>query len=294
MADLKYALFLGCVIPYREVGYEVSSRKVAETLGIQLLDMPDANCCGLPLDPANHKMMMVLATRDLCVAENLGLNIMTLCNGCTGVLRKVNQKLKQDKGLREEINGYLKEINMEFQGKIEVKHFVHVLSQDIGLDALKPYIKRPLEGLKIAPFHGCHIFRPSKYMDIDDPEDPSLLHDLVNITGATSVKYVDELQCCGASCAGIDSKVPLHLSREKFRSVKASGADAMVTICPSCHVVLDANQPLTERSFSESYKIPVFHYTQLLGLAMGLPLKELAVDLLRVKALNVLARIPPA
>lgn len=290
MADLRYALFLGCTIPYRELSYEVSARRVAAALGIELVDMPDANCCGLPLEPANHALMVRLAARNLCIAEEMELDVLSLCNGCTGVLRKVNRSLKADRGERAAINADLGKIGKEFHGTIAVHHLVHVLLNAVGLDALKAAITTPLTGLRIAPFHGCHIFRPSAIMDVD-PEDPQLLHDLIAVTGATSVHYVDELQCCGASCAGIDSQVPLHLSREKYHSVAAQDVDAMVTICPSCHVVLDANQPMTQRTFSERYGVPVLHYPQLLGLAMGMSPETLALDALRIKATAVLETV---
>ena len=104
MTDMRYALYLGCTIPYRELSYEVSTRKVADALGIELVDMPDANCCGLPLEPANHAMMVRLAARNLCIAEEMGLDILSLCNGCTGVLRKVNRSLKAHRDEKAEIN----------------------------------------------------------------------------------------------------------------------------------------------------------------------------------------------
>jgi heterodisulfide reductase subunit B len=116
MAELKYLLFLGCVIPYRISSYEISTRKVAEKLGIKLVEMPEFNCCGLPLDPVSHDMMLTLAARNLCLAEQQNLNIMTLCTGCAGTMRKVNMTLKEDKKLKEKVNGYLKETGLEFRG----------------------------------------------------------------------------------------------------------------------------------------------------------------------------------
>ena len=290
MANTKYALYLGCMIPYRELSYEISARRVAKDLGIQLQDMPDANCCGLPIDPVNHEMMMLLAARNLCIAEKMGVDIMTLCNGCTGVLMKVNKKLKQDRDLRKQINSQLSSIGMEFQGKINVKHFAQVLS-DIGLDKLKKLVTRPLNSLTIAGFTGCHIFRPSEFMEVKNPEDPSLLDDLIELTGARSMSYVDEFQCCGASEGSIDNRIPLILAKEKLRNAKNAGADAMVTLCPACHQVLDGNQPLVERTFSESYDMPVLHYPQLLGLAMGFTPEELAIKELRVDASKITALI---
>ena len=281
------------MIPFREMSYEISGRRVARSLGLEFQDMPDANCCGLPIDPVNHEMMLLLAARNLCIAEKMGLNIMTFCNGCCGILMKVNKMLKRDRDLRKQINSKLSNIGMEFQGNINVKHFVQVL-QEIGLDTLKKSITKPLDSLAIAGFTGCHIFRPSEFMEVENPQSPTLLSDLIELTGARSVRYVDEFQCCGASEGAIDNNLPLILSREKIRNAKAAGADAMVTLCPACHQVLDGNQPLVEKQFSETYGLPVLHYPQLLGLAMSIPPEELAMSDLRVRPTKILAALTKA
>jgi heterodisulfide reductase subunit B len=288
MADMTYAMFLGCMIPFRELSYEVSGRRVAKELGIELLDMPDANCCGLPIDQASHELMLLLAARNLCIAEQMEADILTLCNGCTGVLMKVNKMLKHDRELRQRINSQLSDIGLEFKGTINVKHFVQVL-KDIGLDTLKASITNPLTSLTVAGYTGCHIFRPSEYMEIENPESPELLDDLIEVTGASSVRYIDEFQCCGASEGAIDNRIPHYLAREKYKNALGAGANAMVTLCPACHQVLDGNQRQAERRFRETYDLPVFHYPQLLGLAMGIPAEELAIADLRVKADKVLA-----
>ena len=290
MVNMTYALYLGCMIPFREMSYEVSARRVAKELELELQDMPDANCCGLPIDPVNHELLLLLAARNLCIAEKMEVDILTLCNGCTGVLMKVNKMLKQDRELRQQINSQLSNIGLEFQGKIHVKHFVQVL-KEIGLDKLKASISNPLSSLVIAGYTGCHIFRPSEYMEVENPEEPSLLNDLIELTGATSVSYVDEFQCCGASEGAIDNSIPHYLAREKYKNAKKAGAIAMVTLCPACHQVLDGNQRQVERRFKETYDLPVFHYPQLLGLAMGIPAEELAIADLRVKANKVLATL---
>jgi len=249
---MKYALYLGCMIPFREMSYEISARRVMKDLNFELQELPDANCCGLPIDAVNHEMMLLLAARNLCIAEKMGYDVLTLCNGCTGILMKVNKMLKQDRDLRKQINDQLNSIGMEFKGTINVKHFVQVLA-DLGLENLKKYITKPLSDLSVAGFTGCHIFRPSEYMEVENPEDPDLLDRLIQITGAKSIRYVDEFQCCGASEGALDDKIPLFLAREKYRNAKAAGADVMVTLCPACHQILDGNQRRAEREFSESY-----------------------------------------
>jgi heterodisulfide reductase subunit B len=281
------------MIPYREMSYEISARRVIKELGVELHDMLDANCCGLPIDPVNHEMMMLLAARNLCIAEQMGLDIMTLCNGCTGILMKVNKTLKQDRDLRKQINAQLSNIGMEFQGKINVKHFVQLILEN-ELSALKKLIIRPLETLNIAGFTGCHIFRPSEFMEVENSEDPDLINNLIELTGAKSVNYLDEFECCGAVEGSIDSQIPLYLARGKLRNAKEAGADAMVTLCPACHQVFDVNQRSVERQFQETYNLPILHYPQLLGLAMNIAPEELALNDLRVKPTQILESLPKA
>jgi heterodisulfide reductase subunit B len=286
---LKYLLFLGCVIPYRISSYEISARKVSEKLGIELVEMPEFNCCGLPLDPVNHEVMLTLATRNLCLAEKKNLDIVTLCPGCAGTLRKVNKALWEDKKLKEVVNGYMREIGLEFKGgTVKVKHLVQVLAEDVGFEKIKETVQKPLTGLKVAEHNGCHVLRPAKYIGFDDPENPVILKKLIELTGALCLDYMYETECCGAPIIGVNDKIPLHLAGEKLRNVKVVGAQALITICPFCHMMFDLNQPRIERVLSETFGIPVLHYTQLLGLAMGFSHDELGLEQLRVKASKIL------
>ena len=232
LAQLRYAFFLGCTIPYREASYEISARKVFDKLGMELVEMPDANCCGLPVDPANHEMMLVLSARNLCLAEQQNLNILTLCTGCATTLRKTNKLLKTDKKMKDEINGILKQIGMEFKGTIEVKHMVQALKEDLGFEKIKNAVQRPLTALKVAEHGGCHLLRPVKYMGWDNPEEPQPLHDLIELTGAQCLDYLDEAECCGYTVIAIDDKVALQLTREKLNHNKEVGAQALITVCP--------------------------------------------------------------
>lgn len=291
MPELKYMLFLGCVIPYRIGSYEISARKVLEKLGVELVEMSEFNCCGLPLDPVSHDLMLSLAARNLCLAEQQNLNIMTLCPGCAGTLRKVNKILQADKKLREKVNEYLKEIGMEFKGTIKVSHLIQALSGDVGFEKIKETVKRPLNQLKVAEHNGCHVLRPTKYIGFDDPENPVILRNLIELTGAKCLDYMDETECCGAPIAGVNDQIPLQLTREKLDHIKAAGAQALITVCPFCHMMFDINQPRIERTFNEAFGIPVLHYPQLLGLAMGFSPEELALKQLRVDASKILKYI---
>lgn len=288
MSQNKFLIFLGCAIPYRVSAYEISARKVLQKLGVELVEMPEFNCCGLPMDPVSHEMMIILASRNLALAEREGLNILTLCPGCAGTLKKVNKMLKADKALREEINKHLKESGLEFKGTIEAKHLMQVLIEDLGLERIKNAVVKPLTALRVAEHNGCHILRPKEYIGFDDPEDPQTLKRLVEATGATCLDYLDETECCGAPSVGVNDKIALQLARDKLNHIKMVGAQAMITICPFCHIMYDTNELRIEKMFNETYGIPVLHYTQLLGLAMGIPPEELAFNELRVDASKIL------
>lgn len=287
----KFLLFLGCAIPYRVSSYEISARKVLAKLGIELMEMPEYNCCGLPIDPVNHEMMLTLAARNLCLAERQGLNVVALCPGCAGTLRKVNKKLKENKELKEKINGYLKETGLEFKGTIEAKHILQLLVEDVGLEKIKAAVKKPLIYLEVAEHAGCHVTRPVEAVSFENPENPEALKNLIEATGAKYVEYIDKIACCGAPIAGVNDRIPLQLTREKLVHVRKAGAKALITVCPFCHMMFDTNQPRIERMFSETFKIPVLHYPQLLGLAMGFTPEELALKDLRVDTTHIVSQI---
>jgi heterodisulfide reductase subunit B len=291
MPEPRYLLFLGCVIPYRLPSYEISARKILDKLGVGLVEMPEFNCCGFPMDPINHDLMLTLAARNLCLAEKQNLNILTLCNGCFGILNETNKILKEDKKLKEKVNGYLKEIGMEFKGTIEVKHLVHVLVEDVGFEKIKNAVKKPLTNLRVTQHTGCHIVRPKKLIEKDDPENPTFLKTLIRLTGAECLDYMDEAECCGNPIIGVNETIPFQMAKEKFDHIIAVGAQALITVCPFCHMMYDLNQPRIEKAFNMKISIPVLHYPQLLGLAMGFPPEELALNDLRVKPTGILSQI---
>jgi heterodisulfide reductase subunit B2 len=291
MANNKWLIFLGCSVPYRVSSYEISSRKVLAKLGVELVEMPEFNCCGLPFDPVSHETMLILAARNLALAEQQGLNILTLCPGCAGALRKVNRILKADKTLQQEINSHLKEAGLEFKGISVTKHLLQLLKEDVGVEKIKESVTRPLTSLKVAEHNGCHILRPKEYVGFDDPEDPQTLKRLIEATGATCLDYFDETECCGAPSVGVNDKVALQLARDKLNHLKMVDAQALITICPSCHIMYDTNELRIEKTFGETYGIPVLHYSQLLGLAIGMSPEELAFGELRVNPQKITGQI---
>ncbi|MFQ6116232.1 MAG: heterodisulfide reductase-related iron-sulfur binding cluster, partial [bacterium] len=134
----------------------------------------------------------------------------------------------------------------------------------------------------------CHLLRPTKFMGYDDPEDPAVLKGLIQLTGAECLDYMDEAECCGYTVIAIDDMVALQLTREKLQHIKMAGAQALITVCPSCHLMFDMQQSRIERIFNEKFELPVLHYPQLLGLAMGFRPDELALKELRVDPSKIL------
>ncbi|RJS68265.1 CoB--CoM heterodisulfide reductase subunit B, partial [Candidatus Bathyarchaeota archaeon] len=155
-------------------------------------------------------------------------------------------------------------------------------------EKIKDSVKKPLSSLRVAQHTGCHLVRPKKLIEKDDPENPTLLKELIKLTGAKPLDYMDEAECCGNPIIGVNESIPFQMAKEKLEHIRAVGAQALITVCPFCHMMYDLNQPRIERAFNEKFNIPVLHYPQLLGLAMGFTPEELLLNELRVKPADLL------
>jgi len=277
---LKYALFVGCTTLSRLPGYEKSARKVAEKLGVELVDMPGSSCCGTTyMETLDHKAFLALAARNIAIAEEMGLDIVTVCNGCTEVLTKANRELKGDPELRKEVNEILADTGKQFKGTRNVKHYVRMLKEDVGVDKIKAASVKPFKGLKVGVHYGCHLLKPHEVMEFDDPEAPKSLDELIDATGAVSVDYPNKLECCAGPVMGIREKVTWSVGLDKVETVKKY-ADILVTNCPFCYLTYERCQFMTEKSPN----VPVVHIPQLLGLAMGIDPDDLGISSNKVDA----------
>jgi heterodisulfide reductase subunit B len=287
-----YALFLGCTIPARQPNYELSARKALAKLGIELVDLANMTCCcPPPIQSIDLETSLAVAAYNICLAEKADLNIVTLCSGCFESLAMTNAMLKNDEQLKAKINRILSQIGKEFLGSKEVKHFLQVLMDDVGLKRLKQSVSKPLSNLKVAPFYGCHALRPSELLKLDDPERPSLLENLIETLGAEIVEYRNKLKCCGGLLRGISDDLALNLAREKLANTTKAGADCIVTLCPFCFVALDIGQMQIKAKLQETYDMPVLHYSELLALALGIDPKELALQTHKIKTDKILNKI---
>ena len=293
---MKYAFFLGCVMPNRYPGLEAAMRNVAEVLGIELLDMEGASCCPPPgVVKSFHKpTWLAIATRNLTLAEALNADVTTLCNGCYGTLKDANMILKEDAAIREKVNKILHDYGKEFRGTITVKHIVEVLYRYVGVEKLKGFVKRSLN-LKVAVHYGCHLLKPTAYRTGESSERPKSLDELVEVLGAKSIPYRDKMMCCGAG-GGLKSSFPdvsLDMTKEKLENIKNAGADCIVTPCSFCHLQFDRGQIDVEKQFGVAYNLPVLHYVQLLGLALGLDPEKLGLYSNAIPADSILKNWKP-
>jgi len=281
---MRYAFFIGCTTLARLWGYEVSTRQTAKRLGVELVDMPGSSCCGTTyLETLDHMTAVAVAARNICIAEEMGLDIVTICNGCNVVLTKANKELKEDSELRVKVNEVLTEIRRRFKGTIKVKHFVKMLKEDIGLDKIRASVERPLKGLRVGAHYGCHMLKPSDVLLYDDPEAPTTLDELIEVTGAKSIAYPNKLECCTGPIMGIREDVTWRVGLEKVETVKKY-ADIMVTACPFCYLTYERCQLMAEKSPD----VPIVHYPQLLGLAMGLDYEALGIESNKIDASRIL------
>jgi len=272
----KYAFFLGCIAPLRYPGIEKSTREVCKALGVELVDLKDANCCPAPgvIRSFSKKTWIAAAARNLALAEKAGLDIVTICNGCYGSLFDAAHELHEDAKLLAEVNEILKEIGLSYSGKTKVMHFAEVLYKDVGVDKIKASVKKNLEAYNIATFYGCHFLKPSKLKSLDDPENPHILDDLVQATGAKSLPRTQKMMCCGAG-GGVRSQygaTALKFTETSLKNMKDSGAEYIVDVCPFCHLQFDAAQKEIGK-----YNFPVLHLSQLYGIAFGMSDKELGL-----------------
>jgi len=276
----KYALFTGCTIRMMLPHLEVASRKVLSRLDIELVDLPFTCCPTTALREVDDTAWLTMAARNLAVAEEEGLDILALCNGCTQSLKEAQHTL-EDPLRRQAVNGKLAEIGLEYRGTATVNHFAAVLYD--MLEELPPLVTGRLAGVRVASQPGCHILRPSEIMAFDDPERPSKYDELIEAIGATPVDYPNKTLCCGFNLFEADRAAAATIVMDKIEAMSKAGADLVTTGCPSCFTQFDRNQLIARRTDGRDVSMPVLFFLQLVGLALGFDADEMGLGQHRVK-----------
>jgi len=283
----KYLYFPGCSLKGSGKAYEESFLAVCKALGMDIRELEDWNCCGATAYMSvEETKSYALAGRNLAIAEREDLDVIAPCSACYLVLNKTQKALKENTEIRRKVVNALKAGGLDYKGTVKVRHPLDVLINDVGLEKISKLIKNPVKGLKLAPYYGCQIVRP--YATFDDQHDPVTMDKLMKAAGAECVTWPLKTRCCGGSLTGTVPEVGLRLAYIILKEAKKRGAGAIVTLCPLCQFNLDGYQGKIASKY-ESVDMPVLYFTQVLGLAMGLPGSELGIKRGIISAEAVLA-----
>jgi succinate dehydrogenase / fumarate reductase cytochrome b subunit len=276
---VRLAYYPGCSARSTCAELNVATHRVAARLGLDLVELEAATCTGArelrAIDPLGFHTLNV---RILALAERAGLPVMTVCNTCTLNLLDAHAAFVDDADLAAAVNLRLAEEKLHYSGRTRISHFLWVLYEEIGEARLRALVRRPLTGLTVAAFYGCHITRPPQRYGFVDSRNNIALERLAEILGCRPIDYSGRTECCGFHTAAHDERVAIKLTGQHIQSAKAAGARTMVTPCPLCHTVLDSFQREIEQDMDRKLDMPVLHLPQLVGLALGLSPDELRID----------------
>src|SRR5213594_1156570 len=277
--SLKYALYPGCAAKGATPELYQSTMAIIGRLGIEVTELTASSCCGAGVvAEADPDGALALNARTFAQAEQLGLDIMTICGTCQGVMSTANRQLKADPALLQRVNRLLEPEGLAYQGRVQVKHLLWIVVREVGLHKLKDEVQVTLGDLKIAPFYGCYILRPSWDLGFDDPENPTSLEKVIRAVGGEPVAYAGRTKCCGFPIILEKEAIAVAMAGTNMKEAKDGGADFMVTPCPLCHMSLDIYQDRAGKAVNTQLNLPILHLPQLLGLAMGIPPKDLGVS----------------
>ncbi len=257
-----YAYFPGCTLKNKALDLDSYARKSAEVLGFTLDEISEWQCCGGEYPLAKNEIATKLSSvRALADAQKEGKDLVTLCSACYNVIKQVNHDVQTDEDIALKVNNYLANDDIQYHGETKVVHYLEILRDVVGWDAVKAAVKNPFKGKKIGAYYGCLLLRPSSVLEFDDPENPQIIEDFIRAIGATPVIYSQRNECCGAYTALEDKGIPKARAKAILSNAEEQGADFLVTSCPLCRYNLNKN-----RSGSN---LEVIYFTELLAEALG-------------------------
>lgn len=288
----SYVFFWGCTIPARFAFQEKAARLVAGGMEVGIVDLDGFTCCPEKelVGSMGEELWLLTAARNLALAEATGLDLVTPCNGCYGTLKSAKAELKKDPRLKAHVNAKLAEIGMKYEGRVKVLHLLELFHDVLSPARIATYVKKPLKGMRIGVHYGCHMMRPAKVLNFDDPIHPVKFDALVSALGAKSLDYTTKMLCCGGGLSNVGNvSEGQDLVRRKLQELKGMDADAITTVCPSCYSQYDMQQFMLAKS-GEKYNLPVISYQELLALAMGFAPEEIGMDMHKVETAGFLAK----
>jgi succinate dehydrogenase / fumarate reductase, cytochrome b subunit len=288
---MKVAYWPGCVSRGFTPELHGSMAKVAPLLDIELVELDRASCCGAGvIAEHNQELADTLNARTFALAQDTdGAMMMNICSTCQGSQSECQERLDANSEYRDRINENLADDGLAYRKGIENKNFLWLLVEEIGLETLAEKVKRPLESLRVGPFYGCYIVRPSDRLEIDaeHPRD-TYLQRVIETLGGTVIDYAGAYRCCGFPIITMNKEASLKQAGRHLGDAIDAEADCLVTPCPLCHLNLDLQQPLAAKAVGRDLGLPVLHLPQLVGLALGLEPDELGMARHVVKPTTVI------
>jgi len=271
---MKYAYFPGCSLHSTAIDYDESAKALAGALGLELMEVPGWSCCGsTPAHSTNQLLAAALPAKNLVAAKAISDEMVVCCSACFSRFKFAQKHLEEKPQLRAQVADMMPAADAQ---KVRVRHLIDILTNDVGPEAIAKAKKRDT-GLKVACYYGCLITRPPKVTQLDDPENPRFMDDLLKAAGMETIDWPCKTDCCGATFSLTRTETVLRLSAEILQMAKEAGADCIGVACPLCHTNLDLRQSDVERKLGVKYGLPVFYFTQLLGMALGLNAGELGI-----------------
>ncbi len=283
---MKIPYFPGCTLKTTAKNLEIPALEVAKRLDIELIELDRWNCCGVVAYLASDDLMKHLApVRNFLRVQEMNKagivenenRLITLCSMCYNTLSLSNLRMNNSPADLQTMNDFMHEEEEIYDGKVDVVHLLEVIN-DLGWDAVQKQVKKPLKGLKIAPYYGCMLLRP-KEVGIDNPENPQILENLVKSLGAEPVKWNSGMRCCGSYHTVKNVDIVVNLAKGILDDAKANGANAVITTCPLCAFNLDSRQKEIKTKYPDFETIPVLYFSQLMGVAFDIEAEKLAWDL---------------
>ncbi|MEM2924569.1 MAG: CoB--CoM heterodisulfide reductase iron-sulfur subunit B family protein [Methanocellales archaeon] len=269
---MRYAYYPGCFLHGSAKEYEISTRAICRALGIELVEIEDWNCCGA-LEVASDKILSTaLSIRNIILASKLGMDLIAPCSICYNNLLKADYSVKESQGVREKIEGLIGE---PYRAEVKIKHLINVIIQEYGLDNLAGKVKKPLKGIRAAPYYGCLLTRPAR---ICKAEDPMWLENIIRAIGGEYIEFPSKTKCCGGALLMGKEETANKLAKNLLEEAKKLGANCLIVACPLCHTMLDAQQSKIETIYKTKFTLPVLYFTQAIGLALGLDMRETGLD----------------
>lgn len=285
---MRYAYYPGCSAHSTARDMHESCLAVAKALGIELNEMKGWTCCGASAaHQTDRKMAVSLASANLLLAKQMGMDMVVNCAACYNRSKVANYEMIHSKEIRRSVADSLGE---KYDGSVPVRHFVEILLKDVGLAQLRNKIINPLKGLNVAAYYGCYLVRPPEATGFDDPENPTILESLIDVIGGTNVEWSGKVDCCGGMQNLTRTEITVRRSAEVIEMAQAAGAECIAVACPMCQISLDVRQADMQKLLGKKYDMPVVYITQLLGITLGLLPKELGFDKLMVSPAAVLKR----